>query len=180
MNFEVIFERLIGRIEQLELVVRRQSVQMNNMFREGTVKEVDFEKGTAIVDASEVESKPSPWLTQAGSINEWTPPSVGQRVVLVSPSGDLGKSFIMPGGFTDSVPQTHNKGAEKRVVIGGATITHSAEGLFISVGGTEFKFTGAGFEQTGGKQSHDGKNVGSDHIHGGVAPGGATTDVPAN
>ncbi|KAB2666003.1 hypothetical protein F9K91_07690 [Brucella tritici] len=174
------FDKLIERLESMENVVRRMSVRQNNMFREGVVKEVDYENGTAIVTAHGIDSPPTSWSEQAGDINEWTPLSVGQRVMLVSPDGELSKSFIIKGGFTDDTPQPHSKGAEKRVVIGGATITHTADGLFIEVGGTTFKFTGEGFIQTGGKQEHDGKNVGSSHIHGGVVPGGANTDVPSN
>ncbi|SPL65351.1 phage baseplate assembly protein V [Ochrobactrum soli] len=174
------FDKLIERLESMENVVRRMSVRQNNMFREGVVKEVDYENGTVIVTAHGIDSPPTSWSEQAGDINEWTPPSVGQRVMLVSPDGELSKSFIIKGGFTDDTPQPHNKGAEKRVVIGGATITHTAEGLFIEVDGTSYQFTGKGFTQTGGKQEHDGKNVGSSHIHGGVVPGGANTDVPSN
>ena len=33
---------------------------------------------------------------------------------------------------------------------------------------------------TGGRVTHDGKNIGSSHIHGGVVSGGDLTDVPAN
>lgn len=174
------FDKLIERLEVVESVIRRMAIRQNNMFREGVVKEVDYDKGTVIIEAHGVESPPTSWSEQAGDINEWTPPSVGQRVMLVSPDGELAKSFMIKGGFTDDTPQPHNKGGEKRVVIGGATITHTAEGLFIEVGGTTFHFTADGFVQTGGKQEHDGKNVGSSHIHGGVTPGGATTDVPAN
>lgn len=178
MNDEVIFQRLLDRIGSLESVVQRQQVRLNNMFREGTVKSVDEKAGTAIVDAHGVESKPSPWLTQAGEINEWTPLSEGQRVVLISPGGDMGRSFIMPGGYTDDVKAPDDTKAQKRVTIGGAVITHSAEGLVIEVGGTSFRFTGDGFEQIGGEQKHNGLNVGSTHVHGGVVPGGADTKGP--
>lgn len=180
MSQNLIFENLIRRIQSLEALTRRMSVRQNNMFREGVVKEVDFQRGTAIVDAHGIETKHVPWLEQAGAVNEWTPPSVGQRVLLISPDGDLSKAVIMKGGYTSDTPAPHDKGAEKRVAIGDAVITHSADGLFISVAGTEFRFTGAGFEQVGGTQTHDGKNVGSTHIHGGVVPGGATTTPPAN
>lgn len=33
---------------------------------------------------------------------------------------------------------------------------------------------------TGGRVTHDGNNIGSTHIQGGVVPGGGLTDVPAN
>lgn len=180
MSAFTVFDKLIERLEAMESILRRMSIRQNNMFREGVVKEVDYQSGTVIISAHGIDSPPIPWSEQAGDINEWTPPSVGQRVVLVSPDGELAKSFMIKGGFTDDTPQPHNKGAEKRVVIGGATITHTAEGLFIEVKGTTFKFTAEGFVQQGGKQEHDGKNVGSSHIHGGVAPGNSTTSVPAN
>ena len=178
MNLEVVFQRLIRRIETMERVIQRQGVRLNSMFREATVKSVDPDTGLAIVEAHGVESKPVPWMQQAGEINEWTPLSVGQRVVLVSPGGDMGRAFIMPGGFTDQVQAPHDKSAEKRVKIGGAVITHSASGLFIEVDGVTFQFTGAGFEQTGGAQVHDGKNVGSTHVHGGILPGPLDTTGP--
>ncbi|MBB4092458.1 phage baseplate assembly protein V [Brucella pecoris] len=180
MSSFTVFDRLIERLEAVESVVRRMTVRQNNMFREGVVKEVDYENGTVIITAHGIDSPPTSWSEQAGDINEWTPPSVGQRVMLLSPDGDMAKSVMIKGGFTDDTPQPHNKGAEKRVVIGGTTITHTAEGLFIEANGTTFQFTGEGFVQVGGKQEHDEKNVGSTHIHGGVVPGAANTDVPAN
>ncbi|MEN5275762.1 hypothetical protein ABE527_02315 [Brucella sp. TWI432] len=196
MSMATIFDKLVERLETIESVVRRNAVRQNNIFREGVVKEVDFEKGTAIVEAHGVESPPTSWSEQAGDINEWTPLSVGQRVMLVSPDGELSKSFVIRGGFTDSTPQPHNKGAEKRTSIGDAVITQSAqgfvlevgpsklsftaEGLLVEVGGVSYLISAAGSTQTGGKQEHDGKNVGNDHIHGGVEPGRANTDVPSN
>lgn len=196
MSMATIFDKLIERLATIEGVVRRVAVRQNNMFREGVVKEIDFEKGTVIVEAHGIDSPPTSWSEQAGDINEWTPLSIGQRVMLVSPDGELSKSFVIRGGFTDDTPQPHNKGAEKRTRIGEATITQSAqgfvlevgpsklsftaEGLLVEVGGVSYLISAAGSIQTGGKQDHDGKNVGSDHIHGGVEPGGANTDVPSN
>lgn len=184
MNPDMIFSRLMERIMTLEKIINRQEVRLNNLFREGTVKEVDYSKGVAVVDAHGVESKESPWMEPAGDIVEWTPLSEGQRVVLVSPGGQTGRSFIMPGGFTDQVPQPHNKGAEKRIKIGGAQLTMSANGLVIEVGGTTvnissdgmtvtaggvtYVINGSGSSQTGGQQLHDGEDVGKTHTNGGL------------
>jgi phage gp45-like len=49
-------------------------------------------------------------------------------------------------------------------VVGGVTMTLTAEGLAI----------------TGGRITHNSKNIGSDHVHGGVVPGGGNTSIPAN
>lgn len=170
--------RLDERLAAMELVIRRLSIRINNMVREGTVKSVDPSKGTVVVDAHGIETDNIPWLQQAGAINEWTPPSVGQRVLVVSPDGDLAKAVVMPGGYTNENPQPHDQLGEKRVKIGDAVITHKAGGLVIEVGGTKFEFTSAGFKQTGGKIEHDGKNVGSDHTHTGVMPGASDTGPP--
>lgn len=178
MNLDVVFEKLLDKMALLERVVVQQGVQLNNIFREATVKEVDYSKGKAIVEAHGIETKEIPWLEQAGDIVEWNPPTAGQRVMLVSPGGDLGRAFIMPGGFTDNVGAPHDKGAEKRVKIGSAVITHSAAGLFIEIDGVTFAFTGEGFVQTGGKQEHDARNVGSTHVHDGILPGPADTGLP--
>jgi len=48
------------------------------------------------------------------------------------------------------------------------------------VGGCSFTITPGGFQFAGGTITHDGKNIGATHIHGGVMSGPATTGVPAN
>jgi hypothetical protein len=184
-NMEIVFARLISKINEIGRSVSQLSARNNNLIREAVVKSVNFETGMAIVDAHGIESKEVPWMQQAGAINEWTPLSEGQRVMLFSPSGDMGRAFILPGGFTDEVKAPHNKGAEKRTTIGNCVITQSASGFVMSIGGTTFSFTADGFAQTGGNQtheggsqSHNGQNVGSTHVHGGIFPGGADTSTP--
>lgn len=189
-----IVARVMPRLEQLERVVEKQQTLINNMFREGEVQSVDHPNGRVVAVAHGIETKPISRLEQAGDIVEWNPLSVGQRVIVVAPGGDLGKAFIIPGGFTDQVPQPDNRGAHKRTKIGnslvtqsaaglvievdGATFTFSAAGLSVEIGGTRFDFTAGGFAQGGGKQTHNEKNVGSDHVHGGITPGGADTLGP--
>lgn len=64
------------------------------------------------------------------------------------------------------------------VTFGKSIMTFSEEGLVVRAGGLTFKFTADGFIQTGGKQEHDGKNVGKDHKHGQVQTGGSKTGDP--
>jgi phage gp45-like len=49
-----------------------------------------------------------------------------------------------------------------------------------AVGGVTMTLTAEGLAITGGRVTHDGRSIGSDHTHGGVVPGGGTTDIPAN
>lgn len=201
MNIETMFRRLLDRIDGLERLVSRQSVRINNLLREGQVKSVDCEKGLAVVDAHGVETKMVPWLEQAGDINEWTPPSAGQRVLLASPGGDPGKAVIMNGGYTDETRQPDNRGAHKRVRIGGATVTHSADGWVFEVGSSrliiepnritihseEIVISAERLSMqanevgiVGDSLTHNDRNVGDTHVHGGIFPGPANTGVPAN
>lgn len=178
MNPDVVIGRLLERIVVLERIVNRQEMRLNNMFREGKVTDVDYEKGLAVVDAHGVISKQLPWMEPAGDIVEWTPLAAGQRVLMVSPGGQAGRGFIIPGGFTDSVPQPHNKQAEKRIKIGGAQLTQSATELLFEVGGTTFSFTAEGFSQTGGMVKHNERNIGDTHKHIEVTAGPDVTGPP--
>lgn len=73
-------------------------------------------------------------------------------------------------------------GQGDRVVLGlnggGATLSFDADGFYFNVGGVEWALTAAGFAQTGGTVTHNGKNIGDTHVHGGVVPGGGNTGVP--
>jgi len=178
MSYENTFRGLMARIEAMDGQLKNLTVRINNMFREGVVESVDFEKGVAVVNAQGVKTKPSPWLAQAGSINEWTPPEVGQRVFYVSPGGDLGRGFILPGGFTDDVPQPHNEGGQKRVKIGECVVTQSESGLVLEVGGTKFSFTSDGYQQDGGSVAHDDKDIGKTHRHRDTMPGSGLSGIP--
>ena len=61
---------------------------------------------------------------------------------------------------------------------GEATIT--AKTITLKAGNCTLTISKDGFAFAGGKITYDDKNVGKDHIHGGVQTGGSNTDVPAN
>lgn len=173
------FERLLARIAAHDRQIAALGTKLNNVVREGKVTEFDPAKGTVRVDAHGIVTDHVPVMQQAGSVNEWTPMSVGQRVVLISPSGDVGRSFAMPGGYTNETPAPHDQEAQKRITIGGVSMTITGDGVEINAGGTTFVFTAAGFVQTGGMQEHDNKNVGSTHRHTQVQPGSGLSGIPS-
>jgi phage baseplate assembly protein V len=61
---------------------------------------------------------------------------------------------------------------------GGGTFVMKDGAMTVTFGGTTFKFSEAGFEQTGGAQKHDGKNVGKDHRHTEVESGPSKSGPP--
>lgn len=172
------FDGLIRRLAYLEAAVNQIDRRQNNLIREAVVTEVFEDEGMAKVDAHGLMSKKIPWLQRSGSIREWTPVTKDERVLLISPTGEPGRGLILPGGYTDKFPKPHNKGGEKRVTIGDVSITQTGSALVIKAGGVTVEISGAGLKVSGGVVEHDGKNIGKDHKHGGVEPGGAITDVP--
>lgn len=56
----------------------------------------------------------------------------------------------------------------------------SAEGVTLEVAGVRMVLSAAGLAITGGTVTHDGRNIGSTHVHGEVTPGPADTGIPSN
>ncbi|MDE1158443.1 MAG: Gp138 family membrane-puncturing spike protein [Neorhizobium sp.] len=51
-------------------------------------------------------------------------------------------------------------------------------GMTFKAGGVSMAITSGGVAITGGEVTHNGNNIGSDHVHGGVLPGGSNTTGP--
>lgn len=186
---------LASRVAELE---RRFSGTM----RHGTVEEVDA--ATQIVRMNfgkDVDGKPflSPWIPYAqiaGALKVHTPPSKGQQFTMLSPTGDWQQAVALPMTWSDQNTSPSSNGDENVLTYGNVRATIKDDLTQVHVGGTEFEITsgrvlikvggvtveitGGGVSITGGRVEHNGKNIGSTHIHGGVVPGGGLTDVPAN
>ena len=186
---------LAARIAELE---RRFS----GVMRHGTVEEVDTAKHRVRLNfGKDVEGKPflSPWVPYAqiaGALKVHTPPSKGQQFTALSPNGDWQQAVALPMTWSDHNPSPSSKGDENvltygnitatikddlcEVVAGAATLRVTSTAVTIRVGGVSLEVSGSGVAIAGGKVTHDGKDIGSSHIHGGVVSGGDLTDVPAN
>ncbi|MBO6755748.1 MAG: phage baseplate assembly protein V [Roseibium sp.] len=179
-ELDLAVSKLIRRIEAIEERQVETERQTNNIVREAVVTEV-FEDGTAIVDAADLKTKRIPWLTLAGAVNDWNPPTVGERVVLLSPSGDPAKAMILPGGYTHDNPQPHSALGESMRKVGETTIKTTGEAHEVIAGKIILKgaITIEGpVEIVGDKVTHNGTNISDDHVHGGVMRGSSDTDGP--
>lgn len=118
------------RIEQLD---RR----LNNTLREAKVVEVDAGKGLAKVEAHGLKSGWSPWLARAGDILEWEPPTVGERVMFISPTGEPGQGVILQGGYSNQFPQPSTDKGERLIKLGDniASMTKDRTVLGFKAGG---------------------------------------------
>ncbi|MEQ4541139.1 MAG: phage baseplate assembly protein V [Billgrantia sp.] len=78
---------------------------INNLIRLGTIAEVDHATARVRVKAGELLTAWLPWLeARAGTTRTWSPPTVGEQVVLLSPGGDLAAAVVLTGIYQEAHP----------------------------------------------------------------------------
>ncbi|MBJ7590173.1 phage baseplate assembly protein V [Aeromonas veronii] len=177
------------------------SRQIANLIRVGEVTETDFTDPEAPRVKVAVSGFDSDWLPfgadRAGSTKTWSPLSIGEQVVILSPYGDLGQAIIVCSLYSSANPAPASSGSLEKetypdgttisydsashtlnATIGGTTITADRGQIYLGVGGVKFVITAGGIDMQGGQVTHNGKNIGSDHAHSGIQRGSANSDGP--
>lgn len=107
------------------------------LIRMGTVLSVDLAEARCVVrygdpddgDGSEAQTPPIRWLAmRAGMTRIWSPPSVGEQVLLLAPDGQIGAAVAITGIVQDAFPPLGNSEAEKIEWADGASITYDPVG----------------------------------------------------
>lgn len=162
---------LFRRIADLERRLARSTMY-------GTITAVDAANARAKVTfGGETESAWLPFSTgRSGGAKIWAPVVAGEQVVVQCPGGDTGQGIIMASLPSDANPAPSSDGA--------AYAIHLPGGVVINVAGASIEITAPGQIKvigdiivTGGDVVADGISL-KTHVHGGIAPGGALTDVP--
>lgn len=89
--------------------------RLENMIRIGAIAEVDHDKALVRVmydqtdDGQPVLTAWRPWLThRAGNVSSWSPPEVGEQVLLISPGGEMALAIVVPGIYSTNFPPADN------------------------------------------------------------------------
>ena len=105
-----------------------------NLVRIGTVASVDLAAARCVVrygdpeDDAPAQTPPIRWLApRAGLTRIWSPPSVGEQVLLLCPDGQLGAAIALLGIVQDAFPPLGNSKAEAIEWEDGAKITYDPE-----------------------------------------------------
>lgn len=105
-----------------------------SMIRMGTVLSVDLAEARCIVrfgdpdDPDPAQTGPIRWLTpRAGLTRVWSPPSVGEQVLLLCPDGQIGAAVAITGIVQDAFPPLGSTTAEMIEFADGARITYDPE-----------------------------------------------------
>lgn len=173
------FVELLARLAELERIVATQ-------IRHGTVAEVDATKQRVRLSlGKDTKGKEflGPWVPYgqvAGALKVHSPPSVGQTMTLISPSGDPQQGVAMPLTWSTANPSPGDKKDEHALTIGNVRMDLKDGQFKLTIAGVVFDFTDQGLHVNGGHIRHNGKRIDADHVHSGIVRGGANTDPPAN
>lgn len=164
----------------------------------GKVHEADYDKRrlkVLIGDENDEDGHViTGWLPMPGlraqNDSDWHPLEVGERVAVLSASGELQNGLVLPAGiFCDDNPAPGNKpGLWIRLFKDGGKLTYDRDTgewlllgmskITLQVGGCKLDITDEGFAFTGGTVTHDGVNIGKDHTHTQVEPGAGISGPP--
>lgn len=99
---------------------------IENLVRLGTVADVQVTPPRVRVQTGALTTAWLPWLAlRAGTAKEWDPPTVGEQVVLLSPSGVLAQGVAVTGLFSDENPANGDRtGLHRRTYPDGAVIEY--------------------------------------------------------
>lgn len=101
--------------------------RLENLVRFGVIHSIDYAEARCIVDFQGIMTKPLPWLTiRAGSDATWDSPSVGEQVVVLSPSGELANGLVLFGMYSNTHPApSASPDLKIRKFSDGATISYN-------------------------------------------------------
>jgi len=78
---------------------------LGNVIQLGTVDTVDLSEATCRVRVGDIVTGDLPWLSaRAGATRIWSPPSVGEQVVVLCPEGDMEAALVWGGLWSDARP----------------------------------------------------------------------------
>lgn len=186
-----------------------EPVDPRAILREGTVLSVDLAAGTVEIETGEVRTAPIRFSTgRSGDTRLWSPPSIGEQVLLLCPEGDLERAVCIGAIPQDAFPPAGDSLTELILFADGAQLSYDPEshhlelalpgnatlairstgGLSIDVGSAEVAITGNvtidGDVEVTGTIRADGDVIGAgisleNHLHGEVTSGQSLSGPPA-
>lgn len=98
------------------------------ILREATVVEIDLAAGTVVCETGEVRTAPIAFNTgRAGATRIWSPPSVGEQVLLLCPDGDIERAVSIGALPQDAFPPAGDSLTELIVFEDGARFAYDPE-----------------------------------------------------
>jgi hypothetical protein len=86
----------------------------------------------------------SPWIPYhqiAGALKVHTPPSVGQQMTMLNPTGDFRQAVVIPLTWSDAIESPSRRGDEHVLTFGQVRITIREDRVIVKVGEREILVT---------------------------------------
>lgn len=102
---------------------------IGDLAREGTIASVDLANGTCTVQiADELITGDIPWLcSRLGNTRVWSPPSVGEQVLVLAPEADTERAIVIGSLSSDASPHPASDGSTLIEFEDGARILYNPE-----------------------------------------------------
>lgn len=155
--------------------------QVANLVRVGKILELDEANARVKVSTAGLTTDWLPWgAARAGKTRQWSPPQVGEQVLIASPYGDMGQAVVIGSLYQDDSPapaaskdqetivypdgakvdhnsashvttMTLNPGGTLNVTVGGSSIVMDTDKILLSSNGTTLELTAAGWKLDGAR-----------------------------
>lgn len=114
--------------------------QVANLVRVGKILELDEANARVKVSTAGLTTDWLPWgAARAGKTRQWSPPQVGEQVLIASPYGDMGQAVVIGSLYQDDSPApAASKDQETTVYPDGSTVDYNSatNTLTVTVAGT--------------------------------------------
>lgn len=103
--------------------------QLSNLIRLATVIKLDSDLARVKVAFQNNQTGWIPWTTaRAGNVKTWSPPSIGEQVVMLCPNGATEQALCLPALYKNDCPAPDNSPDNDTIVYpDGATICYNAK-----------------------------------------------------
>ncbi|WP_269792411.1 phage baseplate assembly protein V [Stenotrophomonas sp. Iso1] len=103
---------------------RELPAEVSNLIRTGSVTALQTSPPRVRVRTGEIETDWLRWGERRAGANAktWSPPSVGEQVVLLCPEGDIGQAIAVCSLYSDSQPAPADVATVERTVYGDGSV----------------------------------------------------------
>ena len=170
------------------------SEAIGTLIRFGSIASVDLGAARCRVKIGDVETSDIRWIEgRAGASRSWSPPSVGEQVLVLAEAGELAGAVALRGVISTAHPAAGDSIRELIAFTDGAVLAYDPEAHTLDAilpGGATARIEASGGITLIGDVTVEGTLTASvdviadgislkTHKHGGVQAGGAQTGVPA-
>ncbi len=157
--------------------------RLENLLRPGTIHAIDHAAARVRVSTGGLLTDWLPWFERrAGNVRTWSPPSVDEQCLLLSPGGDPANGLVLVGMASSAHPApSASPHLDRTQYPDGTVVEYDHDAHTLRIDAPLVHITGEATIQGPVTVATDVIAAGISlvgHVHGGVSPGGSNTGAP--